>query len=207
MITKIEKTAKQLKKETKGNIDLLSFVKYAERIGYRVVFFNTPDGDDTVSFYDLADEISQVPSFTIAEPERMIFIDGLENINNQMLLILHELGHILLGHIGDGDIDLKDKDFLEVEADTFAYAVISEKKMPYKKIAVAIISALLIFSAGAATNYFYIQTTDNSNNVIITRSGQAYHREGCMSINNKDYIYIPQAEAEKIYASCGICNP
>lgn len=207
MITKIEKTAKQLKKETKGKIDLLSVVKYAEGIGYRVYFFNGSDARDVFSFYGLPSAALQSQAFTISEPERVVFIDGRESIYNQRLLLLHELGHILLGHIGYGDIDLRDKHLLEIEADTFIYAVISEKKMPYKKIAVAIIAALLVFSAGAATNYSYIKTTDNSNNVIITHTGQAYHQEGCISINNKDYIYIPQSEAEKIYASCGICNP
>ena len=218
----VEKAANQLRKETKGKIDILSIIKYAsDVVGYRVVFFNTPDGDETIALYNLESATKVASSFTISGVEKIIFVDSKKHYHDRIYLLLHELGHILFGHIGDGNISLKDKPYTEVEADAFVYAVMTPHKHKIaSKILILFFAVVLGFCGGFIAEYAAARMSgndfidrsipgisDTNDKVIITRSGESYHREGCVTIKDKDYIFLPRSEAAKLYEPCGVCNP
>lgn len=207
--TKVEKTARRLRKETKGKVDVLSLVNYALEIGYKVVFFNTPEGDRLIELYDLEYAVKTTSAFTLSGNDNIIFIDSNAHTHDRIYLLLHEIGHIVLGHIGDGNISLKDRPFLEAEADAFVHEVMNPRK---RNIALHLIILFIVvvfgFSGGFMTQRKIPENTHNiADNVIITRNGEAYHREGCMTIKDKEYIFVPRSEAKKLFEPCGVCNP
>ena len=91
--------------------------------GYSVVFFNTDLGDAEIERYDLSEEKDRLKAFTYYETARIVFIDGNSSAEDMLYLALHELGHIILGHM-DTDIFTHNKILLDIEADTFVYKVI-----------------------------------------------------------------------------------
>ena len=95
--------------------------------GYSVVFFNTEVGDTEIERYNLDTEKSELMAFTYFETARIVFIDGTLSAEEILYLALHELGHIVLGHL-DSDMFNRNKVLMDIEADHFAYKVVH--KMP-----------------------------------------------------------------------------
>ena len=119
MTTAGKKIIKALRKK-------LSFENAEEitnNLGYSVVFFNTAVGDAELERYDLIEEKESLMAFTYFENARIVFIDGKLSVEDRLYLLLHEIGHIVLGHL-ESDIFNRNKVLMDIEADNFAYKVI-----------------------------------------------------------------------------------
>lgn len=144
----IQKAAKKYFKEIK-KVDLPNIINHLKKIGYTVVFYNTPTGDEIMRVYGLEDKKQNRDAFTCCGTNiaKVIFVDN--NLHNldKVYLLLHEIGHILLGHIGNGQIAYMDKQGIEMEANAFAYEVLNYKSNS-KTIFTIISTALISFTAG-----------------------------------------------------------
>lgn len=121
---KVKRIARKAKRELKGNLDVAEIVRYLETYGYSVVLYNTPDGDKEIERYKLMRYKNTLKAFTYVKNARIVFIDGSKHPDDRFYLLLHELGHVLLGHIGDGKTAWRNQILIDIEADAFAYEMI-----------------------------------------------------------------------------------
>ena len=137
-----------------------------------------------------------------------MFIDNTMHTNSKVYSLLHEIGHILLGHIGNGDIALKDNRILENEAEAFVYAVLNKKKPSRLTIALAIVNIGLIFILIAFCMPKNVPTYSSSSEyVYVTPSGTKYHTQNCIHAKSKESVMLEVTEAKKTYSPCSVCNP
>lgn len=147
-MNKIKRTAKKYIKATKKR-DLAGAVDYLASIGYTIIPFNTPDGDELVKAYGLDWEKDNLKSFTCCEHNGInaVFIDNTLHNNDKLYLILHEIGHIMLNHVGDGKIMHRDKLYSDIEAETFAFEVLNYKNNTGKAIGM-LMFVVISFASG-----------------------------------------------------------
>ena len=207
----INNTSKKLHKSLKGNIDIPNLVKYLESIGYSVVFFNTEDGDELLKSYGINPGITK--AFTYCGATKIIFVDGKLHTSDKLYSLLHECGHILLGHIGNNSIELLNKRSIENEAEAFVYAVLNYRGSANKKsrsfIFIAILLVLsLFFAVKINSSYQFKSSTANYGEIVyITPTGTKYHRASCSYVKNSRTAKIEKVEAAKIHEPCNACNP
>lgn len=209
-------TAKKFKKALRGEISLVNAVDYAKNIGYNVVFFQSPD-NKYLKRYDLSEAAESIPAFTYNEMAHIIFINDHLSHHDKLHKLLHELGHISLGHIGGNTLYLLNKDEIEAEAETFVYIVLYNKKQTNRFQLILAILLILLSLAGLIIGYSirsdksdnktYIEETDASDIVYVTPTGRKYHSADCIYTKDKDCTTLKRAEAEKLYSPCKVCNP
>jgi len=107
-------------------VEELAFEKY----GYTLEFFNIPGGDIELSRkYECLRgmKLSGKDGFTICYGDaKLILIDDEMHPEHKLQTLLHEMGHIILGHVGSGKINYLDRRLIEFEANAFAYEVLLE---------------------------------------------------------------------------------
>lgn len=215
-------TAKKIIKTLKGkNLTYVNAEKIANDLGYSIIFFNTALGDMEIERYNLGHKKS-LKAFTYSNAAKIIFIDGALHSDDRLYLLLHEIGHIALGHIGDGRLMTRNQILIEFEADSFAYSIITGRKSSaiYILISAIILSSAIVFSAiTAADKGEYVSAnTENYDTAIlqqehmtdivyITPSGTKFHRKDCMYTKNKTLTALPRSEASQQYAPCKVCKP
>lgn len=218
-MNKIKRAAKKYIKATNGN-NLSSAIDYLSVIGYSVIFFNTSPGDEAIRAYGLEWEKDTLKAFTCHEVNGIsaVFIDNNLHINDKLYLILHEIGHILLGHVGDGHIAYRDQLYSDIEADAFAFEVLNYKgnaSQIISTVCAVVLGITIGFAVGLITtsgNQIHdittLQTFAAENNVVyITPTGTKYHRDTCIYAQNKDCAEMSKNQADKIYEACRVCNP
>ena len=155
----IDKQAKVLYKSIKGDVSAPNIIKYLEKRGYSVVFFNTPKGDKLLETCGL--EIGDTKAFTVCGTTKTVFIDDLLHVTDKVYALLHECAHIVLGHIGNNEIHLQNKRKTENEAEAFAYKVLNYSPVSkIRNIVLSVLSSLLLI----AGTYFCTEalTADSS---------------------------------------------
>lgn len=211
MINKVRATAKNFKNALHGDITLVNAVKYAGDIGYNVVFFKSLD-DKYLNMYGLVPVAQKTTSFTYSKMAHIIFVDDNLPHGSKLHRLLHELGHILLGHIGNGQIHLLNQDETESEAEAFVCEILYKKSKSQTWL-ICIAAFIIVFAIG----FFAGHNIHNSSNgdatvtqtdiVYVTPAGQKYHRAGCIYTKGKDCTALSRSEAEKNYSPCAVCQP
>ncbi len=221
-MNKVEKISNNLRKTLKGNITLKTLSEYLQTLGYATVFFNTEEGDEILKAYGI--NPGNTNAFTYIGPTRIVFVNANLHSQDKIYALLHELGHILLAHIGTDNIDLLNKRSSENEAEAFAYMVLNPNKnrIMYFLCVLSILLTIIMSSAFFYTkNTAAVQTTPEAvtvyahkptstpieSMVYVTRTGSKYHRPSCGYVQNRETISITIAEAQRNYTSCRVCNP
>lgn len=208
-------TAKKFKNAMYGEITLVNAVKYAERIGYDVIFFNSLDNEYLIT-YDLLEAAQKTPSFTYVNLAHVIFVDDRLSHSKKLHRLLHEIGHILLGHIGNGNIHLLNTDETESEAEAFVCEVLYSKRKYNIHFVFALVLTVSLFLGVFLGYNIHTKNIDmndapavsNDNDIVyITASGTKFHRADCFYIKNKNCSTLKRAEAEKKYSPCAVCKP
>lgn len=231
----VNKSAKRLRKNLKNKISIPNLITYLETLGYSTVFFNTMEGDTLLKSYGLSPGTTK--AFTYCGTTQIVFLDNNLPTQDKIYSLLHEMGHILLCHIGDNKIKFLDKRLMENEAEAFAYTVLNYKRN-YKPLYFAI--CLVLASVISATAGYNLHSDDtpppeqynvpisnsitpateptetqapviNENNtgfVYVTKTGTQYHKANCQYVrNNNTATAIKADEANKRYTPCRVCNP
>lgn len=111
------------------NIDYICAEQFAKERGFIVVLFNTDFGNRKLVSCNCVELAQKHKSFTHFGDENIIFINGDLSPEDRLYLLLHEIGHILLIHIGDGKRYTRNGILIDVEANAFVYGVLYYKKL------------------------------------------------------------------------------
>lgn len=151
MKSKIKEAANNLKKAIQGEITLVNVVEYAENIGYDVIFFSSVD-DDYIKQYNLTYIAQNTSAFTYNDLAHVIFINNNLSYFEKLHRLLHEIGHIMLGHIGNGTLYLQNKDEADSEAEAFVYFLLYDKQKYNTKLIIVVLLMVGVL-AGFFTGY------------------------------------------------------
>lgn len=200
-------------KGTKGNITIPGVIKFLESVGYSVVFFNTEEGDYLLQSYELYPCTAN--ALTYCGNTKVVFVDNLLHPSDKLFALLHECGHILMGHLDD----MIDQHVYENEAEAFAYKVMHyASPKTFQKVVFSIIVAVLIvvctlcFSCKPQDSMHKTSTQMISSGVVdeivyITPTGKKYHRASCYYAKHHNSTRVFKSEAEKTREPCSLCNP
>ena len=218
-IKKLTKTF--IKKYKLTSIDYSALKCVAGKMGYTVIefnsIFNEKDVETVIRNLNLAESAIKSKGFTYVSAEyRLIFIN--EDLNNEekLLVISHEIGHIVCEHFSAVPIignDVKE----EHEANEFSHYLL--KQSAFGKIKKTIAShrkafiasvVILCLIIGSLTAYLVIRNINTyEDNLYITSTGECYHKKECIFVKNKTNIKkLTKEEFESgTYSPCGMCLP
>lgn len=201
----VRRTANKFIKELNGNINFTAIENYLSKIGYKIIFFNTPLGDIEVARYKLTGKLTDKDATTYVNA-RIIFIDNNVSPEDKEYLLYHEAAHILLKHTEE-KISVKNYLLMEMEADAFAYELINYTK-PQRSLCILVVALITAFIF--YVSYIGYQTYNSSvhaDTIYVTSSGKCYHRSSCIHVKEKDCAALERKEAVKNYDPCKVCNP
>lgn len=151
------------------------------------------------------------------------FSDGMNDIifvretlteEEKVLVIAHELGHILLGHLkGAASMYVGARE--EYEANEFVHYIMNVAPLFRLKIkinekrraVVGIAAAVMIIAAGICTAAGIIKY-DSAADYYITETGEKYHQADCVTIRGKKVHKMTEEERESgKYTPCAVCLP
>lgn len=195
----IRKKAKCIKGIIGSAVSLDSLTQYAGTIGYKVVY-DTENLSPTAEFVDLN--------------KRIICITNKLDETTAKHLLAHAIGHIVLNH----KRIFRDETEQENEANYFACCLLkNDYPKAFKLILLFLILSILItFGRMSILAYeikenmqetAYNQATTVIDEVVITRTGNKYHKPNCQYVVNKTdtlTVYLKEA-LEKGYEPCKIC--
>lgn len=202
------------KKPTVQNV-----VSGLKKLGYNVILFNTPQGDELLESLGLDKDKENTNAFTAVGDARFVFLNNSISSSDKLYALLHEAGHIMLGHVGSGMMKWQDSSMMEAEANAFSAEVIAPTS-PISMIAaiVTVIAMIVSFCFGYGVHrpetvtVFSEQTAANSiastNSIVyITSSGSKYHSSNCIYTKDKNCAMIDKRQAQLIFEPCSVCNP
>lgn len=218
-IKKLVKTF--VKKHKLTSIDYSTLSNTATDMGYTVIefngIFNEGDVATVIQNLDLNKNTLKARGFTYVSAEyRLIFIN--EDLNNEekLLVLSHELGHIVCEHFSTTPIignDVKD----EHEANEFSHYLLKPSSFRKTKNLIAVhrkafITAVIILCliVGVLAGYLIIQNKNlYKDDLYVTSTGECYHKKECIFIKNKTNIQkLTKEEFEKgNYSPCDMCLP
>ncbi len=193
------------------------------KLDYVLHWFSAPK-DELAVHLDVVDLCESSLAFSVKTSEYCcVFISA--KISNDIVaqLILHEIGHIVLGHLNDNEV-VEFNDQQENEANEFANEVrrIVASKPKQKRIATVTAVVLLAFLLSISTviqsahgesantpmpvTGTQISVFDTEMTVFVTKSGEKYHKKNCPHIKDRRTTEVTLEEAEQLgYESCKSC--
>lgn len=210
----IETAANNFYKYLGGKIEFETVEKHLEKLGYKILFFNSPVGDAELKRYGQTEKAKTSKAFTYSGTAKIIFIDNFLSAEDKLYVLLHEAAHIKLKHLELDRLSTHNSILLDTDADAFVYFLLSKKHKPLLPLivflVVGIAVACIVFLTSASQTS---SRTDNSATkevsdfVLITAAGSHYHRESCGAINGHLTAKIKSEEAQKLFSPCTMCNP
>ena len=226
----IKKEATKVKKALRDEITLEAIAGYVRKTGYGLVFYNTTRGDEELQRYGLLETARTKSAFVYSEIARIVFVDDNLSHDDKTRRLLHELGHVVLGHLDTGDFSLKDQARIELEAQTFAYMMLDDTYRPkaYRLTVVASVlcvvlaCGLLVQQAQHARRIEALQaqvavlssiepqavihglSAHVESELYITKGGEKYHVDGCRYLSNSK-VGISTEDALEHYEPCRAC--
>lgn len=196
------KKAKDFRREFGiSNITLKSLITIIEKQGYTIVEFNNSFNEkevaDLVDALGLSEIIKRSKGFTFASDKyRLVFLNEALSENEKLVVLTHEEGHIYCGHISSVPIIGKDV-YEEYEANEFVHFLLNQGKIAkifnsVRRHKSAVISAVLvILLVSGLSVFFYGKAKEKKyyGEYFLTSTGNKYHKEGCIFINNKTNIH------------------
>lgn len=229
MNNNVLKVAKKYRRNfIRKQVNVENVISYLSRIGYSVFFYSDTKGRHLLMEHNLEEHSEKVYALTYStRNDKLVFVSDKISQEEKLHALLHETGHILLGHLEKRD-SVQDDQMAEIQADAFVQYVLFPPKVPVMSyVSLAVICFAV---SGALYAYMGAQPTEPANNtqkteitdtaatqaptqspsadlVYITKTGTRYHRADCMYTKDKDCISITREEAEKRYTPCSICRP
>ncbi len=187
----------------------------AEDLGYTLVGFNNVSNDGDVALLSEAlgiqEYIARSRGFTYADGKRrLIFVhEGLSD-DEKKIVLAHEIGHVVCGHLGRGNVignDVKE----ENEANEFSHYLLSPSAADrgaagigrHKKLFAALVAVLVAAVAVLAV----LLITNRAPSYYATTSGNKYHAKDCSMIaGNTNVIELTEEQvASGKYEPCALC--
>lgn len=198
-----------------------SMSNIAESLGYLIVEFNFIYNEEHVSVLieklKLDDAILREKGFTYVDSKhRLIFVNEDLSNDEKLMVLTHELGHIVCNHFSHINIiglDVQE----ENQANEFAHYILVPEwneriirgiRSNRKQAIVASIAVILIIFVGILSIYSFHEKKYYGE-YYITESGQKYHEKECIFVKDKDNVHrLTEDEFETgDYEPCQICLP
>lgn len=216
-----KKVSSFIRKQGINNISFISLTKVIEDLGYTIIQYNNLINSDDVAIIinnlNLQDIVSCSRGFTyVGANYRLVFIHEDLSDEEKMLVLAHELGHIVCKHLKSDSIignDVKE----EYEANEFAHYLLHQTCFTKiknciiikKKASIGILFLLIFIVVGAVLGICYRKQQSFYREYYITISGKKYHREECIYV--KDKITVERLTKEDFeagtYQACRVCLP
>lgn len=199
----INKTTKRLKKELGKEVKIETLTDAFTKRGFTLLYLNSDEGIEQLEHHKLKEYAKNKKCFTYISSVKLVFVDGTLHKSDIIKLLLHELAHIELRHIGYTDYHIYDEVSSEVEADAVVYGVLNDKGKKHLA-AILVIAFIMLVNAFAlkfhktgqpieqntatdisATYEQDIDAEENKDTVYITPTGKRYHREECRYAKNR----------------------
>lgn len=219
----IHKISKKLKKELGKEVKIETISDALLRRGFSLLYLNSEEGAEQLHHLHLTQYAQNKKCFTYCSSVKFVFIDDTLHKNDITQLLLHELAHIELRHIGYTDCHIYDEVSSEVEADAVVYNILNSRSKKYLITAVVVITILFLNTLGlyiiakdrtASSDNAYEPPTvteqqpdNNSDIVYVTPTGVRYHRKFCRYAQTENTIPLKIEEATKNHTPCKVCNP
>lgn len=157
----------------------------------------------------LFDYAARQSAFTYQDANfRIVFMQENLSQQEQMILLTHELGHILCGHLTQNRITGPGTGVLEEqEANDFAARLMRyNRRCQPRRIAVWAAAGLAVLALVGALLLTMPKNSANET-VYLTQFGQCYHKADCKFVAGKDSITaVPVRQAEEGgYEPCSWC--
>lgn len=128
MINYIEKTAKKFAKAFRGELTFSNLKNYIEKtLHYTVLFFDSDIGKKELDRLGLVIPETENSIVVNSHGSKIVFIRSTLAEDDKIQSLLHEAGHISLGHMEVSNLEL-DSRKSERDAEKFSYAVLAELK-------------------------------------------------------------------------------
>lgn len=218
----IKKLAKEfIKKHRLISIDYSTLKRATINMGYTVIEFNSVvnenDVETVINNLDLGENVLRSRGFTYVSTEyRLIFVNEDLNDEEKLLVLSHEIGHIVCEHHSTPPIignDVKEEHI----ANEFAHYLLQQSayRKTQKFIAThrkfIIVSIVILFLIVSSLTAYFILHNKNlyQINLYVTTTGECYHKKECVFVKNKTNIQkLTKEEFENgIYRPCDMCLP
>lgn len=222
MNNNIKKLAKKFRKKYRlASVDYRALKKAAVNMGYTVIEFNSicneEDVETVVQNLNLSENLQKSRGFTYVSAEyRLIFINEDLSDEEKMIVLSHELGHVVCEHFLTAPIignDVK----AEFEANEFSHYLLKSRGFTKVKNVMAVHRRALIASVlmlclvvGSLTAYFIIRDRNlYMDNLYVTSTGERYHKKDCIYVKDKTNVKrLTKEDFDKdIYSPCNVCLP
>ncbi len=127
---KITKAVDIFLKAVDNELTIDRVVEYIENtLGFDVLFAGTPKGDKYIEKYGLRDKLRGCDGKTSVFSQgtrkiKCVLIDDELAYRDKLIVLLHELGHVILNHVKEDLFYIQTKSERELEAEAFTYFVI-----------------------------------------------------------------------------------
>ena len=126
----VVRAVREAERFMKGKVDLISVARYITSKGYITVFYNDKEPNPALELLKKTEFAKGVRGFTLLTKRvgglGLVFINTDYGYAEQLKTLIHEAGHITLGHTEN--ISYKGfirNDLFEMQAETFAYLLIN----------------------------------------------------------------------------------
>ena len=222
MTKEIKKKADLFIKE--HNIENLSYEKLkraANDIGYTIIEFNSISNDKTVEIIiknlRLEDIIIRSRGFTYTDSNnRLVFINEDLSEKEKIIILVHELGHIVCKHFSASPIIGNDVNE-EYEANEFAHYILNQSVyikikqffINHKKLWICIIAVVILSAATFSTIKIVKKELSYYGDFYITTTGSKYHKKDCIFVKEKNNVERLTKEqfSTSEYSPCEMCLP
>ena len=218
----IKKTVKTFIKQYKlTHVDYVTLKNTVEKAGYTIIEFNGMLNEKAVETVienlNLTENVLKSRGFTYESADyRLVFVNEALSNEEKMIVLSHELGHIICGHSSNTSVIGKDVKE-EHEANEFSHYLLRYKKpskiknimTKHRKFFVVSLAALCLAFV-TVTAYFVAQNQEKyTDNLYITSTGGAYHRKECIFVKNKTNVKkLTKLDFEnRSYSPCDMCLP
>lgn len=205
----IKRTAKIFLRKMGGHTTFSDIRYYLDRIGWKVYLFNGSDdkGDTLIETLKLQVFANNKRSFLATrEGHRFIFIRSRMPENEAIYYLLHEVGHIMLGHLDYRDNIIIDTVEKEEEANLFARYALTHTPGKNRTRRRTIIAAVVILLFIA---YYQTDKQKQRTPAYFVEGGTSYHRQVCTYTAGNDRITETTIkDAEQLgLQPCPVCQP
>ena len=128
---KVIRAVREAERYMKGKVDLLSVARYINSKGYITVFYNDEEPNPVLELLNKTEYAKGKRGFTNLTKKSggfgFVFINTEYGYSEQLKTLIHEAGHIALGHLenmGQGGKRYTNNDLYEMEAETFTYLLL-----------------------------------------------------------------------------------
>lgn len=223
--TKAHSFIKEFKLNPSKIFSLRELAKIAELLNFKIYRPSSED-DIVLNKLNIDKDFRKKSAFSYAKGEiRYVFIYSKISDEAVATLLLHELAHIYLKHLEKSTIPTESD---EIEADLFVSCIFKEfhnKRIRFTALNsfICVLTAIMLVvsvhnsrenetiaevdtTISAITSVTNSEQEENSEIVVITKSGKKYHKPNCYHVIGSEVIELTISEAEAAgYEPCKDC--